>query len=301
MQLKTQNNAQNTQTQPHYNANYNCADVVSYQNKSDQTVRNAGQPCYGYQYYNYPQSNIYPQLNQGTQQQVQRPETSGVCIQIFNPSVATPGSTGPTYNVNAPNYYPNNCNQNGTDSIKNNPVYADPNKKQDTGVTENKELKEKQTIEQKEIKNPEEKQKTEKKKIVMLTDDYIRNLENYLNSQDADIRLNAAKEVYARLEEDPSRHNDKALTALVNKMLQDPSGQVRLLALSALDSRIVDGDAYSENLLKAMQGSPESFGQDAVDASSILLKMSGKQIEKEVPVTETKKKTTSEKTTKETK
>ena len=69
-------------------------------------------------------------------------------------------------------------------------------------------------------------QKTERKQVVMLTDEYIKNLENYLNSQDKNVRLNAAKDVFARLDEDPSRKDDKALTALVNKMLQDPSDEV---------------------------------------------------------------------------
>ncbi len=145
----------------------------------------------------------------------------------------------------------------------------------------------------------DDKKKTEKKKVVELTDTYIKNLENYLDSQEKDIRLNAAKEVYARLEEDESRKDDKALTALVNKMLQDPAEEIRLLALSALESRIVTGDDYTAGVLKQMQQSKDGYGQDAIDASKILLQMSGKQVEKEVPVKEKKpeKKETKETTT----
>ena len=40
-------------------------------------------------------------------------------------------------------------------------------------------------------------------------------LENYLNSQDEKVRMNAAKAVYDRLEEDESRRNDKALTDIL--------------------------------------------------------------------------------------
>ncbi len=65
----------------------------------------------------------------------------------------------------------------------------------------------------------EEKKKTEKRKVVELSDDYIKNLENYLNSQDKEVRMMGAKEVVARLQEDDSRKDDPALTALINKML----------------------------------------------------------------------------------
>ena len=127
-------------------------------------------------------------------------------------------------------------------------------------------------------------QKTEKKQVVMLTDEYIKNLENYLNSQDKNIRLNAAKEVFARLDEDTTRKDDKALTALINKMLQDPSEEVKLHALAALEGRICNGDAVTVQLLQNIQQTNGGYGQDAIDASKILLQMSGQNIEKEVPV-----------------
>ena len=131
--------------------------------------------------------------------------------------------------------------------------------------------------------------KTEKRKIVELTDDYIKNLENYLNSQDKEVRMMGAKEVVARLQEDDSRKDDPALTALINKMLQDPSQQIRVLALSMLDARIVTGDDYTVNVLKKMQHSTEGYGQDANQATNILLKMSGKTVEKEFEVKDTPK------------
>ena len=135
----------------------------------------------------------------------------------------------------------------------------------------------------------EDKKKTEKKHVVMLTDEYIRNLENYLNSQDKAVRLSAAKEVFARLDEDPSRKDDRALTALVNKMLQDPSEEIKLHALTALEGRICNGDALTVELLKQMQQSNGGYGQDAVDASRILLQMSGQTTEKEVPIDDLKR------------
>ena len=94
--------------------------------------------------------------------------------------------------------------------------------------------------------------------------------------------MNAAKEVYARLEEDESRFDDKALTALINKMLQDPAREIRFLALTALDGRICKGDDYTVGVLKQMQqNNNDPLNQEAADANSILLKMSARQVEKE--------------------
>jgi hypothetical protein len=248
--------------------------------------------------YNPVQNTVYPQYQP---QNVQVPSTSaGVNIQIFNPSVSTPGAQPPCYNVNAPcypaNYYTgsvgadgkltpntsgvsnphtgdnvNNGTNSGTIGDNNNNVYTTNN-----NSTVNNDNNQPKTT--------EEKKNTEKRKIVELTDDYIRNLEDHLNSQEKAIRLNAAKEVFARLEEDDSRSDDKALTALINKMLQDPSEEIRVLALSALEGRFVKGDDYTVNVLKNMQQNANAYGQDAIDASNILLKMSGRQVEKEFEV-----------------
>lgn len=204
-------------------------------------------------------------------QNVQVPNYSGVNIQIFNPSVTPPGGTAPVYNVNAPNYgqnsgcYPPNYYTNN---------YA-PNGVNGNASTTNTDGK-----------------KTEKREIVQLTDDYIRNLENYLNSQDKEVRMMGAKEVLARLEEDHSRKDDKALNALINKMLQDPSTPIRVMALSALDSRIVTGDDFTVNVLKQIQNSDTGYGQDAMQATNVLLKMSGQKVEKEFEVKDSDKKKT---------
>ena len=126
--------------------------------------------------------------------------------------------------------------------------------------------------------------KTEKKRVVLLNDNYIMNLENMLNSQDKSQRITAAKEVFERLDEDPSRKDDKALTALINKMLQDPVQEIRLIALSALEGRICNGDDFTVAVLKQMQTNPQGQGYDAADASRILLDMSAQRVDKDVPV-----------------
>lgn len=142
------------------------------------------------------------------------------------------------------------------------------------------------TKETNETTKTETKKKTEKRKVVELTDQYIKNLENYLNSQDKEVRMMGAKEVIARLQEDDSRKDDPALTALINKMLQDPSQEIRILALSMLDSRTCTGNDYTVNVLKKMQNSQTGYGQDAMQATNILLKMSGNVVEKEFEVPE---------------
>ena len=100
-----------------------------------------------------------------------------------------------------------------------------------------------------------------------------------------------AKEVVARLEEDHSRKDDKALNALINKMLQDPYTPVKVLAMGALDSRIATGDNFTVALLTQMQNSKTGYGEDAMQASNILLKMSGQKVEKEFEVKDNKKST----------
>ena len=251
------------------------------------------------------QAQAQAQQNYMTQPQVQSapPSYAGVNIQIYNPSVGIP-NINPTGNM--PVYqglpgmaYPSNYytqqfgppggitaqGGQGGNAVVNNTIGTTPagGGVQTTKTTENttKETTENST-------KTDDKKKTEKRKIVELTDEYIKNLENYLNSQDKEVRMMGAKEVVARLQEDDSRKDDPALTALINKMLQDPSQQIRVLALSMLDSRICTGNDYTVNVLKKMQNSTSGYGQDAAQATNILLKMSGNVIEKEFEVPENK-------------
>lgn len=298
--------------------------VQQIQQNSNVVTQPVGQTAAYPQGYLPPQNTIYPQYQPAAQipqaqiypaaqtqpQNLQIPATtSGVNIQIFNPSVTPAGGQTPTYNVNAPcypsSYYtssvgsdgklqPNNNTHsgdnvnNGTNSgtigdNNNNTYTTNNNNTTNNNASNNADNADK-------TDSTDTKKKTEKRKIVELTDDYIINLENYLNSQDKEIRRNAAKEVYQRLKEDDSRHDDKALTALINKMLQDPSEEIRVVALSALDERIVTGDDYTINVLKNMQQNNNGTGQDAIDASNLLLKMSARQVEKEFEVKEENKK-----------
>ncbi len=248
----------------------------------------------------------------------QSPSYAGVNIQIYNPSVGIP-NINPTGNMpqsqslpgiaypsnyytqqfapqpqpqiiaqggqggNATVYNTNNVPQESSGGIGNSLGNS-----QDTSNASAKDITNSTTTttENKETTKTEEKKKTEKRKVVELTDEYIKNLENYLNSQDKEVRMMGAKEVVARLQEDDSRKDDPALTALINKMLQDPDQHIRILALSMLDSRVCTGNDYTVNVLKKMQNSTSGYGQDAAQATNILLKMSGKVVEKEFEVPE---------------
>ena len=213
---------------------------------------------------------------------------AGVNIQIYNPSVGIP-NLNPTGNMPVyqglpgmaypSNYYtqqfvpPGGITAQGGNAVVNNTIQSPqngvasqpaaqltPSDNTTSANTETKQSTETKTTE------GSDKKKTEKRKIVELTDEYIKNLENYLNSQDKEVRMMGAKEVVARLQEDDSRKDDPALTALINKMLQDPSQQIRFLALSMLDSRICTGNDYTVGVLKKMQTSTSGYGQDAAQA-----------------------------------
>ena len=128
---------------------------------------------------------------------------------------------------------------------------------------------------------PEEKSnKKEKKekKITILTDEYIKNLENYLNNDNPKIRLIGAKELLERFKEDEERIDNPSLTALLNKTLQDTSPSVRFLALTSLQLGYSKGNDETVQILKDIQATnKDKFGEDALLASEILLKLSAPQ------------------------
>ncbi len=252
-------------------------------------------------------------------QSTQSPSYAGVNIQIYNPSVGIP-NINPTGNMTTSqavpgiaypsNYYTqqygipqNSANAsggivaqggNGGNANVYNTIQAPEsnsgtsaegqNSDNAKALTDNNTKNETITNKTETTKTEDEKKKTEKRKVVELTDEYIKNLENYLNSQDKEVRMMGAKEVVERLQEDDSRKDDPALTALVNKMLQDPDQKIRLLALSMIESRTCTGNDYTIGVLKKMQNGTSGYGQDATQATSALLKMSGNVVEKEFEV-----------------
>ena len=120
-------------------------------------------------------------------------------------------------------------------------------------------------------------QTTDKKKdreIVVLTDNYIKNLENHLRNNNVELRKTAIKEILMRFKEDKSRYENPSLTALMNLALQDPNASIRAVAMSIVGSGYAKGDATTEQLLRNMQTSTKSYHQDATQAADSLLEMS---------------------------
>ena len=200
------------------------------------------------QVYQYPTSSVY-----GTSGQPQA--TSGVNIHIYNPSAIGGATANATYGMpyaGIPQTQLNSQPANVAASpIANTPLNSD--KSQDSN---------------------------KKKQVVELTDDYIKTLESYLKSADADVRKSGIIDLINRFEEDSSRYDDPALTALLNIALQDPSPNNRLLAMSPIAGENAHGDKNTIKLLKSLQTSDKLYGQEAKMANESLLKTA--QTKKEI-------------------
>lgn len=132
-------------------------------------------------------------------------------------------------------------------------------------------------------KETEEKNKA-KKEIVLLTDEYIKTLENYIRNDNPDIKLMGAKELMKRFREDKSRKNDPALTALLNLTLQSKYSNVKMVGMGILQNGWAQGDAMTQQLLAQIQQDNKSgYGLDAIDAAQAALKTAGQTVEVDDP------------------
>ena len=200
-----------------------------------------------------------------------------------------------------PQYYLNNYNyqNNGTDARKNKEASAENGlaavrtdaenavKQYEPDIEEPQDFsKSKAVIDDLDARaaaEAEEKKNSKQKRVVALTDEYIKSLENYLNNPNDEIRLMASKEILTRLDEDKDRYNDAALNALLNKMLQDPSKLIRVASLSAFASQLASGNDYTITLLHNIQQNPSADKEDVLQAADILLKMSAGTEVKNIP------------------
>ena len=97
-------------------------------------------------------------------------------------------------------------------------------------------------------------------------------MESYLRSQDSHIRQTGITELIKRFEEDNTRYNDPALTALLNLALQDPTPNNRVLAMSVIAGGSATGDNNTIKILEELQKSDKLFGQEAIMANKSLIK-----------------------------
>lgn len=214
------------------------------------------------------------------QTQAGYPTTSAVNIVIQNPT-ASPNAGGNS-NPIMPSYPANYYTQQPVYNVGGNTAYTTNASNPVSSQTTNNST---QTVPEAEpaaaapIEKKEEKEGSKKtKEVVELTDDYIKTLENYLRNSNKEIRLMGAKELVQRFEEDKSRRSDKALNSLLNLILQDKSQAIRSLGLAVTSGGLAQGDSKTVALLKEMQGSSKSYGQDAMIAAESLLRMSGEKV-----------------------
>lgn len=116
--------------------------------------------------------------------------------------------------------------------------------------------------------------KKKERNIVILTDNYVKTLENHLRSNNKKLRQEAIAEVLMRFKEDKSRIDNPSLTALLNIALQDQNATVRSTAMTIIQAGYAKGDKLTEQLLQQIQGTKKSYSQDATQAADSLLQMS---------------------------
>lgn len=244
----------NTQYIPQTPLNYyNNGSAVAVNNGQPGTV-SVSTPDGASQVYQYPTTSIYdPNKKQAA---------SGVNIYIYNPSAIG----GPSSNsvANASYVTPDKNAQKAQPVAAANITPAQNSAIANTPISGEKTEKPDKT-----------------KRIVELTDDYIKTLENYLRSPDESVRKSGIVDLIKRFEEDTSRYDDPALTALLNIALQDPKADNRMLAMSPIACENAHGDENTVKLLQALQASEKIFGQEAKMATESLLKVA--QTKKDVP------------------
>ena len=184
-----------------------------------------------------------------------QPSVGAVNIQIYNPSVNPPGVQMPVQQVVSPQA-----------------SAAQPiNQQQTVTAPATAPI-------QPESKKEDAKKSDPPKPVVILSDDYIKLLDKYMNNKDADIRLSTIKEILKRFKEDSSRRSDPALTNLLNRALQDPSQGVRLIALAILKGNYASGNDLTLIILQKMKHPRNMYDMDANAASEILLDKAGQNL-----------------------
>lgn len=202
-----------------------------------------------HQIYQYPQTSLYDTSKQAT---------SGVNIYIYNPSGIGGPSANTTYTTQ-PQQAPM-AQQPIMPMQQSQPVASAPISENPVAST---------TINNSNTLNNKENQKT--KLVTELTDDYIKTLESFLRSPDAKVRKAGITELIKRYEEDLSRYNDPALTALLNIALQDTDASNQIAAMSPIASGSANGDADTVKLLNQLVASEEMHGTVASMAKDALL------------------------------
>lgn len=124
-----------------------------------------------------------------------------------------------------------------------------------------------------------------KKRVTILTDEYLQKLDKMLDGNDTTLREYAASEVVKRFQEDKTRMDDKALNALVNKMLLDPyDHKVRGRGLMLLDTNLASGDDNTMAVLDKISQDPNLQDRDKGKIETCKLQLSAKTTLVNTPV-----------------
>lgn len=221
----------------------------------------------------------YPQTQ--TQTQTVPVVNTNATGSTFNIGTGTPGSipagsaSGVTINIMGASVNPNGANINNTY----NTTQTAPAQTYDKSYYTMPQLPTTPTVPVGAAKlNDTKTEEKPKKDIVLLTDDYIRTLENYIRNDNPDIKMMGAKELMKRFREDESRKGDPALTALLNLCLQSKYSNVKMIATGILENGWAQGDALTQQLLGQIQQTKTGYGLDALDAASAALKSAGQTI-----------------------
>lgn len=233
---------------------------------------------------NYPVG--YPQYTQT--QAVPPAANNNASGATFNIGTGTPGSTpvnasGVTINIIGASVNPNGANI-YNNNAGNTTQAAAPTQAYDKSYYTMPQLAYQQPTVPVAASGLNDKTKTEdkpKKDIVLLTDDYVRTLENYIRNDNPEVKLMGAKELMKRFKEDESRKNDPALTALLNLLLQSKHSGVKMIGTGILENGWAQGDTLTQQLLAQMQQSDSGYGLDALDAAKAALKTAGQTIQVE--------------------
>lgn len=110
-------------------------------------------------------------------------------------------------------------------------------------------------------------QNTIKKRVTVLTDELIQNLDQCLDSEDSSLRTNAANTIVKLFDEDVTRGNDKALNVLVNKMLLNPYDKsVRSHALNLINTNMATGNDDTKVILESIINDPGAIDRHRDEA-----------------------------------
>lgn len=129
-------------------------------------------------------------------------------------------------------------------------------------------------------------QNTVKRRVTVLTDDLIKNLDQCLDSEDSNLRSSAANTIVKLFGEDPTRGDDKALNVLVNKMLLNPYDKsVRGHALDLINTNMATGDEDTKIILNSIMNDPGAIDRHRDEAKLALVNIDTQTKVVNAPVT----------------